>query len=122
MSAEDEVYAPTTREQLEIMLQVTGARDQLAQTMSNYKASIGKALGLFEDELDELFKDINTEKLLSIGVSVYEKHFTAHEVEAVIAFYSSPVGQSFIKKIGIVNKEVYEACQKMLDAEHHEVE
>ena len=108
---------PPTKEQLETMLRVTGARDQLAQTMANFKVSISSQLLLSEKETDEMFEDIDIEKLLAVSVDIYQKHFTAHEVDALIDFYTSSVGQSFIRKIVPVNQEIYRACQKLFNIE-----
>jgi hypothetical protein len=113
MDAGDGVLA--TKEQLETMIRVTGARDQLAQTMANYRVSLGRQLGLSEEELDGVFEGVNVEKLLAVAVSVYQKHFTAQEIKGVIGFYSSSVGQKFVQKIVPVNQEIYEACRKLLD-------
>ncbi len=106
-----------TKEQVETMLRVVGTRDQLAQFMENFKTSLAANLRLTKAETDKMYADVDTEKLLAAAVTVYQKHFTAEEVGAVIEFYSSPVGQSFIQKIFPVNQELHAACLKLFNPE-----
>ena len=43
-----------------------------------------------------LFKDLPVEELLDAMVPIYQKHLTKADLDAVLAFYSSPAGQKLL--------------------------
>jgi uncharacterized protein len=47
---------------------------------------------------DEMFSGFPVDEMLAAIVPIYQKHISQADMDAVIAFYSSPVGQRFIKE------------------------
>jgi hypothetical protein len=47
-------------------------------------------------QMDEMLKDAPWDKILDAMIPVYQKHFTQGDVNALIAFYSSPTGQKIL--------------------------
>jgi hypothetical protein len=42
---------------------------------------------------DNLFSDMPIDEMLDAMVPIYQKHLTKEDLDAILAFYSSPVGQ-----------------------------
>lgn len=53
------------------------------------------------------------ERLEELVVPIYDKHLTAAEVKALLAFYATPEGKSFIRKQGLILEEAMLAGQKL---------
>jgi len=63
----------------------------------------------FEDivasEFKEMFSDYPVEDVLRDMVPVYQSHFTESDLEQILAFYSSPVGQKVLKEMPAMTAE-----------------
>lgn len=59
--------------------------------------------------VDEEFKKIGMEDLIEDVVPIYQKHLSRSDVEAVIKFYSSPVGQKIRKEQPAMARESLQA-------------
>ena len=109
--------AKASREQLKLkqvkeddirrLLQITGAGALAGQTMDEMEKSmrplIANALppGDYRDQLVELFfqkfrEKRDPEKLAELIVPVYEKYYSDEEVNALIQFYQTPLGQKML--------------------------
>jgi hypothetical protein len=69
-------------------------------------AEIGAA---YDEMFTGLFKTISGSLISEVMAPVYEKHLTRAEADAVIAFYASPEGQSFIKKAPAITVEAMQS-------------
>lgn len=91
------------------LLQVKARLVQLFQGMSDqavagaeqsFKASVPDATPEQLEKVDalarELFSDMPVNELLEAMVPIYQKHLTHSDVQAIVAFYSSPVGQKLL--------------------------
>jgi hypothetical protein len=67
---------------------------------------------------DDLFKDFPYEAIRQAMVPVYQKHFTKGEIDALVAFYTTPTGQKILKEMPQVVAESLQASsgivQKMM--------
>ncbi len=98
-----------SREQIMKLLELLQVPDSLAMTLEAMKEQMKVgALQMFREKVanpspeqvksvdaivDEEFKMIGMEDLIQDVVPIFQKHLTRSDVEAVIRFYSSPVGQ-----------------------------
>jgi len=111
---------PATKQDIERYLEVMHTRDlmkSLMDTMAKQRRQIlheqlQKTPNLppdFEEEtnkmLDEMLKNFPMEELLEVMVPVYQKHFTKGDIEALVAFYSGPTGQKFLKELPAITQE-----------------
>ena len=69
------------------------------------------------------FQDLITKNLdnPSLGKSMKEgliKHFTTEELKTLADFYSSPVGKSAMKKLGVYLAEIMNSIQEEMLKEH----
>lgn len=54
--------------------------------------------------------------IFTFSQQLVQKHYTQQEVDALIGFYDSPVGQSILEKQGMMKDEVRRAIPAMLNA------
>jgi len=100
------------REQMRQML------DQLfAQTRALTREQIKKQhpevseeeLARVDRQSEELIKSFPLDEMLNDMIPVYQRHFSKSEIEALIAFYSSPTGQKFLHEMPAVTAETMRA-------------
>ncbi len=63
---------------------------------------------------DAVFKDFPIDEIIDAMVPIYQKHLTKSDLEAVIAFYSSPVGQRLLKEQPAMMAEGMQAGQDIM--------
>jgi hypothetical protein len=66
-------------------------------------------LGKLDKLMDDLLKQIDFEELLQAMTPVYQKHLTKSDLNAMIAFYSSPAGQKILKELPAITAEAMNA-------------
>jgi uncharacterized protein len=122
--------APATKEDIEKYLEVTHAREmmkqltdvmtkqmhqmvheQVAKNAANLppdsEARINKMTG-------DMLKDLPAEEMLQAMIPVYQKHWTKGDVDAMVAFYSSPTGQKILKDMPATMAEAMQAVQPIM--------
>ncbi len=114
-----------SREQIMKLLELLQVPDSLALTLDAMKEQmkIG-ALQVFREKVenpspeqikpvdaivDDEFKKIGMEDLIQDVVPIYQKHLSRSDVEAVIRFYSSPVGQKIRREQPAMARESLQA-------------
>lgn len=55
--------------------------------------------------------ELSWEQLLPLQIAIYQASFEQSEVDGLIAFYRSPVGQSFVNKMPVVSQKAMAATQ-----------
>ena len=88
--------------------------DISAEQRTQIEAVIRNAWQKYQERLAgdaELRKTIFT-----FSQQLVQKHYTQQEVDALIGFYDSPVGQSILEKQGMMKDEVRRAIPAMLNA------
>lgn len=58
---------------------------------------------------EKILKDMPTEELLQSMAPIYAKHFTTNDINAIIAFYSSPVGKKMVSETPAIAQEAMQA-------------
>jgi uncharacterized protein len=67
-----------------------------------------------EKMIDEMLKDFPVDDLLQAMVPVYEKHMTKGDVDALVAFYSTPRGQKILKEMPAMTAEAMQASSGII--------
>jgi uncharacterized protein len=122
--------APATKEDVERYLQVTRAREMMKQMMDvmikqmhqMVHAQIAKdAANLPPDAetrmnkmTEDMLKDFPVEEMLQAMIPVYQKHWTKGDVDAIVAFYSSPTGQKMLQEMPATMAEAMQAIQPIM--------
>jgi hypothetical protein len=55
--------------------------------------------------------------MLDAEVPIYEKHFTKGDVNALIAFYSSPTGQKMMRELPEIMSETMQSIMPMIQGQ-----
>lgn len=68
----------------------------------------------FKKHTDDLIKNMPMDEMLQAMIPAYQRHFTHGDIEAMNAFYSSPVGQKVLEEIPAVTGEAMQAMMPIL--------
>jgi len=127
---------PATKDDILKLFRVMDTQDQMRQVMQqvigqmadmNREVLKKRPSGVTEDDLaqmDREFKEVAktypVDQLMEDMVPVYQKHLTKADVDAMIAFYSSPTGKKLLREMPAMTSEgiqaAYPRMQKNLDA------
>jgi uncharacterized protein len=125
--AQDASSAPATKEDVERYLNAVNSRDMLNQMMAamekpmhqmaheQYLKDKDKLPADFEERtnksMDDMFKNFPWDEMMQAMVPVYQKHLTKGDVDALVAFYSSPTGAKMLREMPAI---MGEAMQSMM--------
>lgn len=129
--AQNDLSAPATREDIEHYLNVIHSQ-QMAQQMvaamagpmhkmvhDQYLKNQDKLPADFEQRemkvLDEMFQNMPLDEMMQAMIPVYQKHFTKGDVDALIAFYSSPTGQKMLHELPSIMSEAMESMTPLME-------
>jgi hypothetical protein len=63
---------------------------------------------------DSVSKDFPLQEMVDAVVLIYQKHLTRSDLQAILAFYSSPVGQKLLKEQPAMMTEGMQAGQQVM--------
>jgi uncharacterized protein len=129
------VSAPATREEIQKLLAVMDTQAQVRQTMQQVMAQsqvmahqamkkrhpemTAEQLARMDKESAEIAKTYPVDQIIEDMIPVYQKHLTKADVDAMIAFYSSPSGKKILHEMPTIMAEtmeaVYPRLQKNMD-------
>jgi uncharacterized protein len=133
LCATDAADAPASKEDIEKYLDTMHTRDMMKSTLaavakqmhqivhedvqkqrnlpSDFEARMNKTM-------DDTFKDLPLNELIDAMIPAYQKHLTKGDVDALIAFYSSPAGQKYLKELPAIQADSMQSAsgiiQKMM--------
>jgi uncharacterized protein len=77
-------------------------------------------LSRMDRESDELVRNFPIDEMMNDMIPVYRRHFNKSDIDGLIAFYSSPTGQKFLREMPAVTAEsmqaAYPRIQSAVDA------
>jgi hypothetical protein len=116
--------APASKENIEKYLDTMHSRDLMKNVMNmmsnqmhqmaverakkdpslppDYVARVDKAS-------DEMLKNFPIDELFDAMIPIYQKHLTKGDVDALVAFYSTPTGKKFIQEMPAITSEAMQA-------------
>jgi len=101
-----------------LQLQMDGMMNNMMQDMLKGKSVTPeqqKALDAFRAKVLKIQKDeINWESLQPKISEIYQNSLSQEDVDGIIAFYQTPAGQSFIKKMPQVMQQTMQMMQTMM--------
>jgi hypothetical protein len=123
--------APATREDVEKYLAAINSHQMMAQMMDamakpmhqmvhdQYLKDKDKLPADFEERtikmLDDLFRDMPFDQMMQATVPVYQKHLTKGDIDALVAFYSSPTGQKMLHELPAIMGETMQAMMPSME-------
>ncbi|HKD13311.1 MAG TPA: DUF2059 domain-containing protein [Candidatus Angelobacter sp.] len=95
--------------------QIQSVVDSMAKTMQQMMPSTPQMSEKQKEEMSrlqgELFSKMMSPEFihnyLELMVPIYQQHFTKSDVEQMITFYSSPVGQKFVNEQPLITQETF---------------
>jgi hypothetical protein len=134
--------APATREDVQRYLDVMHSRAMMSQMIEamtkpmhqmiheQYLKDKDKLPPDFEDHvnkmMDDTMKGFPWDEILEAMVPVYQKHMTKGDIDATVAFYSSPTGQKMLRELPAIMAEAMQAMmplmQKQMEAMQQRVQ
>lgn len=69
---------------------------------------------MVDEMLNEIFKNYPTDEILEDSIPIYQKHLTTSDVDAIVRFYSTEVGQKVLKEMPAIISESSQLTQAHL--------
>ena len=122
--------APATREDIEHYLSVMHSHEMMTQMMDamikpmhqmvheQFLKDKDKLPADFEEKttkmMDDMLKSMPLDEMMQAMVPVYQKHLTKGDVDALIAFYSSPTGQKMLREMPAILAEAMQSSMPIM--------
>jgi uncharacterized protein len=65
-------------------------------------------------QMDGMFKDMPWDEMIQAMVPAYQKHLTKGDLDAIVAFYSSPTGQKLLREMPAMTAESMQTMMPIL--------
>lgn len=90
--------------QQQMHAQINGAEDRAngGKITQEQQAALNRVMDRFVEKAMTLY---TIDEMLDDITGIYQRHFTREDVDAYIAFYSSPAGQHFLEIVPIITRE-----------------
>lgn len=109
--------APDTapkREDVRALLRALRAGDNAVEAMKRSIPAMRQAMPQVPEAFWSAFAaEFSAQRMEDLALPIYEKHLTAAEVKALLAFFATPEGTSFARKQPLILAESMEAGQKL---------
>lgn len=103
---------PASKESIQTLMETTGAANMAKQMSVQIIPMLKKLVPEAPDSFwEDFFKEINAEQINELVIPIYQKYLTEQDVQAINAFYQSPVGQKLIRVQPQISKESMVAGQ-----------
>ncbi len=88
------------------MLEVTEAKKNHELVVESYIANFSSNPSLNNDQFKNYFREaMSWDALIEPMIAIYVESYTVEELQAIVDFFGSPIGQSFVKKSPEVNQK-----------------
>lgn len=103
----------TKREKIQKLLELSGAGkvgiQVMNQMMTSFKSMYSNASQQFWDDFK---KEVKAKDIVDLVIPTYEKHYSEQDIEQLIIFYKSPIGQKTIALTPLITQESMIARQE----------
>lgn len=122
--------APATKEDVQKYLDVMHSRDMMTKMMEamskpmhqmmheQYLKDKDKLPPDFEQRMnkmmDDYMKSLPFDEMLQAMIPAYQKHFTKGDIDGLVAFYSSPIGQKVIQELPAITAEAMQSMMPLM--------
>jgi len=89
---------PSKQQKIDMLIDMTGGAKLGVQLVKNMIGSIKKTYSEVPEEvLDGFVNEFNTDDLKKLIIPIYDRYYTDEDIDALIAFYRSPIGKKTIE-------------------------
>jgi hypothetical protein len=119
-ASETAANEPATRDDVILYLRTMHSHDMMQKMMEMQSKSMQQLLHAeleqdnavppdfdthFKKAMGELIKGMPVDEMTQAMIPAYQHHFTKGDIEAMNAFYASPVGQKVLEELPVVTQE-----------------
>jgi hypothetical protein len=87
------------------------AQEQCAKDKDKLPADCEARMNKF---MDDAMKQVPFDEIMQATEPAYQKHFTKGDMDALIAFYSAPVGQKVLQQMPAIMAEAMESMMPIM--------
>lgn len=103
----------TKTEQIQELLELTNAGNQSLQVMSLIVDSMKQSFPTVPNEWwDRFIAKADPNEIDALVIAIYDRHFSEEEINALVEFNRSPIGQSINAKMPLVIQESFVAGEQ----------
>ncbi len=107
-------FSQASEAKIREFIKITGADKIAISSMQTYMEQLKKnAPGISDEFLKRFAAEFTAEKMVQLYVPIYAKYYTESDIDELIRFYKSPVGQKTISVMPSILQESMEAGGKM---------
>jgi uncharacterized protein len=122
--------APASKDDVILYLRTMHSHDMMKQVMEIqsqnmqqlFRDQIQKEKGSvppefdthFKKAMDDLIKGMPVDAIMDAIIPAYQQHFSKSDIDAMNAFYSSPVGQKVLQQLPVVMQEGSQAAMPIV--------
>jgi hypothetical protein len=111
--AGDTEISAKKREAIRTVLELTGTVALASESVDKIFDAFSKTLPQVPAPVWQRLKgQTRSEELIERMIPIYDKYYTQQDLDGIIAFYRSPLGQKFIRTSPDVSREGFEAGQE----------
>jgi hypothetical protein len=104
---------PASEEQVRQLMEVVGVGKMLSQMNAQAVSTMQQSMPCVPGDFWQSYMDANqTQQFIGRLVPVYQHHFTADELDGMLKFYRSPLGQKVITEMPTTMAEANQAGQQ----------
>jgi uncharacterized protein len=131
MAQQDASSAPATKEDVERLLSIMQSPERMNQMMAamvqgmhqmahqEYLKDKDKLPAGFEEQqnkmMDDMFKNMPWDEMIQAMVPAYQKHFTKGDIDSLVTFYSSPIGQKVLRELPAVMTDAMQSVMPIME-------
>jgi uncharacterized protein len=105
--------SPEKEQAIRKLMELTGAIELGSQFANALMSQLRPVFPEVPESLwDELMKSLNPDEATGMVIPIYDRHFTLAELQGLIDFYMTPLGQQVIRKLPLVAQESVAAGQR----------
>lgn len=136
-AAQEAAKAAPTQEEVLNLFNVMHVREQTMAVMQKSEAQIKTItrdlverrvpgitplqLGELDAMIGDLYENYPVDQILGDMVPVYQKHLTKSDIDAVLAFYTSPVGQKLMQEMPAMTEEAMQIASSRLQEDNEAI-
>lgn len=121
---------PATKEDIQKYFDVVHSREMASKTMEamlkplhqmihgDYIKDKDKLPEDYEERMtkrmDDMLRNIPFDEMMQAMIPAYQKHFTKGDIDALLAFYSSPTGQKLLRELPAIMAESMQSMMPVM--------
>jgi hypothetical protein len=129
--AQENDQTPASRTDVQTYFETVGSHEQLKKTVEamlqpmhqmfhdQFEKDKDKLPADFEErmtkQMDDMIKNMPMDEMIQAMIPAYQKHFTKGDINAMLAFYSSPTGQKLLREMPAITAESMSAMMPIMN-------